>query len=134
MEPKQNTSGKAVADGILPFDHDKRVSKLVGHDVQQTQHAEATPPILDRRFHARYQELGTTSESESLRCEGNEEEPPEPRSFQRSMSPTTMQRNKNAYYEKVGEEGVNNMHRFTLYETSTRFYLVGQDIMEKHFR
>jgi hypothetical protein len=134
MESKQNASGKMAADGILPSDYEERESKFVSHDVQQAQHAEATPPILDRRLDARYQELGTSSENESLRCEGDEEEPPEPRSFKRSMSPTTMQRNKNACYEKVGEEGVNNMHRFTLYETTTRFYLVGQDIMEKHFR
>ena len=66
--------------------------------------------------------------------EGDDEEPPEPKCFQRSHSPETMQRNKNAAYEKVGEEGVGNMHRFTLYETSTRFYLVGQDIMEKQYR
>jgi len=26
------------------------------------------------------------------------------------------------------------MHRFILYETATRFYLVGQDLLEKHFR
>ena len=65
---------------------------------------------------------------------GDDEDPPEPKCFQRSHSPTTMSRNKNAAYEKVGDEGVGNMHRFTLYETSTRFYLVGQDIMEKQYR
>jgi hypothetical protein len=64
----------------------------------------------------------------------DEEVPQEPKSFQRSSSPSVMQRNKNAVYDKVGEEGVNNMHRFTLYETSTRFYLIGQDAMETHFR
>jgi len=58
----------------------------------------------------------------------------EAKSFQRSNSPSVMQRNKSAAYEKVGDEGINSMHRFTLYETSTRFYLVGQDSMDKHFR
>jgi hypothetical protein len=71
---------------------------------------------------------------ESLEFEGDEEEPAEPQSFQRSTSPTLMQRNKGAAYEKVGEEGVNKMHKFSLYETSTRFYLVGGDVMDKHFR
>jgi phosphatidylinositol 3,5-bisphosphate 5-phosphatase len=32
------------------------------------------------------------------------------------------------------EERTHIMHRFHLYETSTRFYLVGQDIAERHFR
>jgi phosphatidylinositol 3,5-bisphosphate 5-phosphatase len=32
------------------------------------------------------------------------------------------------------EEQTHIMHRFILYETSTRFYLVGQDIAERHFR
>jgi hypothetical protein len=64
----------------------------------------------------------------------DEEIPQEPKSFQRSSSPSVMQRNKNAVYDKVGEDGINNMHRFTLYETSARFYLVGQDAVDKHFR
>jgi hypothetical protein len=64
----------------------------------------------------------------------DEEISQEPKSFQRSSSPSATQRNKNAVYDKVGEEGVNNMHRFTLYETSARFYLVGQDATDKHFR
>jgi phosphatidylinositol 3,5-bisphosphate 5-phosphatase len=33
-----------------------------------------------------------------------------------------------------GDDGIKSMHRFMLYETSTRFYLVGQDILEEHFR
>jgi hypothetical protein len=33
-----------------------------------------------------------------------------------------------------GDDGIKSMHRFMLYETSTRFYLVGQDILETHFR
>jgi hypothetical protein len=74
------------------------------------------------------------SEASSFITGGDEEEPPEPKCFQRSSSPGVMQRNKNAAYEKVGDEGVGNMHRFTLYETSTRFYLVGQDVMEKQYR
>lgn len=65
---------------------------------------------------------------------GKEEEPPEPESFKRSQSPATMQRNKTAQYGKVGEHGINKMHRFSLYETSTRFYLIGADVMDKQFR
>jgi hypothetical protein len=33
-----------------------------------------------------------------------------------------------------GSQSFRTMHRFLLYETATRFYLVGQDLLEKHFR
>lgn len=55
--------------------------------------------------------------------------------FQRTHSPNSdMKRNKGAEYEKVGDQGVCKMHKFTLYETATRYYIVGQDVMEKRFR
>jgi len=76
----------------------------------------------------------TSPKNGSLRLEGDEEEPPEPRSFERSTSPATMQKTKGAAYVKLGESGINNMHRFSLYETGTRFYLVGGDVMDKQFR
>ncbi|KAF2736109.1 polyphosphoinositide phosphatase-like protein Fig4 [Polyplosphaeria fusca] len=57
-----------------------------------------------------------------------------PGSFQRSTSPSAMQKNKNAAYGKVGEDGINRMHKFTLYETSTRFYLIGADVLERQYR
>lgn len=33
-----------------------------------------------------------------------------------------------------GSRAYRAMHRFILYETATRFYLIGQDLLEKHFR
>lgn len=57
------------------------------------------------------------------------------KSFQRSTSPTpAAQRNKGAEYQKVGEEGVCKMHKFSLYETASRYYLVGGDIVDQKFR
>ncbi|KAF2788723.1 polyphosphoinositide phosphatase-like protein Fig4 [Melanomma pulvis-pyrius CBS 109.77] len=73
-------------------------------------------------------------ETESMKFDGEEEDPSVPASFQRSTSPAAMQKNKGAEYEKVGEEGINRMHKFSLYETSTRFYLVGADNMDRHYR
>ncbi|ORX95799.1 SacI homology domain-domain-containing protein [Clohesyomyces aquaticus] len=73
-------------------------------------------------------------DAESMKLDGDEEDPAIPVSFQRSTSPAVMQRNKGAGYEKVGEDGINRMYKFSLYETSTRFYLVGADIMDKHYR
>ena len=67
--------------------------------------------------------------------EDEDEEPARARGFQRSASPTSaMQRNKGALYEKVGEEGICKMHRFSLYETTSRYYLVGGDVTDRKFR
>ncbi|KAF4611333.1 hypothetical protein G7Y89_g15680 [Cudoniella acicularis] len=55
--------------------------------------------------------------------------------FQRTRSPgSDMKRNKGAVYEKVGDQGVCKMHKFSLYETATRYYIVGADVMDKRFR
>ncbi|KAK7537810.1 polyphosphoinositide phosphatase-like protein Fig4 [Phyllosticta citricarpa] len=62
------------------------------------------------------------------------EEPAEPKSFERYNSPAAMHRNRITAYEKVDEDGIHKMHKFTLYETSHRFYLVGADVTDMHFR
>lgn len=55
--------------------------------------------------------------------------------FQRDTSPNSdLKRNKGAVYEKVGEKGVCKMHKFSLYETAMRYYIVGADMMDKRFR
>ncbi|KFY02639.1 hypothetical protein O988_02015 [Pseudogymnoascus sp. VKM F-3808] len=41
---------------------------------------------------------------------------------------------KGAAHEKPGAQGVCKMHKFTVYETATRYYLVGADIMDQKFR
>ncbi|KAI9778244.1 MAG: phosphatidylinositol-3,5-bisphosphate 5-phosphatase [Candelina submexicana] len=57
------------------------------------------------------------------------------KSYDRTISPSsTLLRNRGAVYEKVGEEGVCKMHKFSLYETATRYYIVGGDIMDRRFR
>ena len=73
-----------------------------------------------------------TSQAQS---DGEDEEPATAQSFPRSTSPaSTAQRNRGAVYQKVGEEGVCKMHRFSLYETATRYFLVGGDNVDKKFR
>ena len=68
-------------------------------------------------------------------ADDEDEEPAIPKSFNRSASPTSaFQRNRGAQYEKVGEEGVCKMHKFSLYETASRYYLVGGDIMDHKYR
>ena len=66
---------------------------------------------------------------------GEDEEHATAKVFQRSASPTApTQRSKGAGYQKVGEEGVCKMHKFSLYETTSRFFLVGGDITDRKFR
>jgi hypothetical protein len=73
-------------------------------------------------------------ETESIKFGGEEEDPAVGVPFQRPSSPATVYKAKGVAYQKVGENGINRMHKFSLYETSTRFYLVGADIMEKQYR
>lgn len=54
---------------------------------------------------------------------------------ERTSSPTAdLKRSKAAPSEKVGNQGVCKMHRFSLYETATRYYVVGADVMDRRFR
>lgn len=67
--------------------------------------------------------------------DSGDEEPAVAACFERSTSPTTaLQRNKGAEYHRVGEEGVAKMHRFSVYETTSNFYLVGADVLDRKFR
>ena len=72
-------------------------------------------------------------DTEEIKFDREDEDPAIPESFARSSSPTT-QKNKGAAYEKLREEGIKRMHKFSLYETTTRFYLVGADIMDTYYR
>lgn len=70
-----------------------------------------------------------------VQSDGEDEERVTAKSFPRSISPASAaQRNRGAVYQKVGEEGVCQMHRFSLYETASRYYLVGGDIVDRKFR
>ncbi|KAG9241586.1 SacI homology domain-containing protein [Calycina marina] len=64
-----------------------------------------------------------------------DEEGPVAQPFQRNSSPSQdNKRNKGAGYGKVGDQGVCKMHKFSLYETAMRYYLVGADVMDRRFR
>lgn len=72
---------------------------------------------------------------DSKRTENRDEEPSVAKSFERSASPrSALHRNKGAIVEKVGESGVLRMHKFSLYETVSKFYIVGADLLDRHFR
>ncbi len=74
------------------------------------------------------------AESESTKFGGEEDDPTVGVNLKRPASPATVHKVKGLTYQKVGEGGVHRMHKFSLYETSTRFYLVGADIMEQQYR
>jgi hypothetical protein len=58
-----------------------------------------------------------------------------PQPFQRSTSlDSDTKENTGAEYDKIGGQGVCKMHKFSLYETVTRYYLVGADVMDRRFR
>ncbi|MCJ1477734.1 phosphatidylinositol-3,5-bisphosphate 5-phosphatase [Lambiella insularis] len=57
------------------------------------------------------------------------------KTFQRSASPNSrLLQSKGTRYEKVGENGSSRMHKFSLYETASRFYIVGADVMDRKFK
>ena len=65
----------------------------------------------------------------------SDEEDEDPNSFPSAHSaPSTEQHDRGSPYQKLGEEGLCQMHRFRLYETASRFYLVGADVGERRFR
>ncbi|KAL8953381.1 MAG: hypothetical protein Q9222_000758 [Ikaeria aurantiellina] len=67
--------------------------------------------------------------------DSDDEEPATAACFERSTSPVSaLYRHKAAEYETVGEAGVCRMHRFSLYETSSRFYMIGSDVLDQRFR
>lgn len=64
--------------------------------------------------------------------EEDDEEPRVATSFERESSPTSAQKHRSGL--DVEDEGINRMHKFTLYETATRFYMVGINLAETRFR
>ena len=78
----------------------------------------------------------TSASADRMDLDDEEEELDISKSFQniRSPSPSVMQRNKGALVGRVGDEGATKMHKFTLYETTNNFYIVGTDLLDLAFR
>ncbi|KAK5938388.1 phosphatidylinositol-3,5-bisphosphate 5-phosphatase [Knufia obscura] len=49
-------------------------------------------------------------------------------------SPELFQRNRGAVVHNVGDDGVMQMHRFTLYETQSLYYIIGSDMLRESYR
>ncbi|CAL5873255.1 uncharacterized protein PFLUO_LOCUS7524 [Penicillium psychrofluorescens] len=65
--------------------------------------------------------------------DGEDEEPRVATSFERESSPTSAQKFRSGL-DNNEDEGISRMHKFTLYETATRFYMVGINMAETRFR
>ncbi|KAF8246186.1 hypothetical protein K440DRAFT_586159 [Wilcoxina mikolae CBS 423.85] len=66
-------------------------------------------------------------------ADDKDEEPSVPKSFDRTAA--AKPEPKSHDYDSVsGEYAVRRMHRFTLYETTTRYYIVGSDLLDQQFR
>ncbi|KAJ5690624.1 Polyphosphoinositide phosphatase [Penicillium macrosclerotiorum] len=75
---------------------------------------------------------GEPSISSDFPIEEDDEEPRVATSFEREASLPSTQKNRSGL--DVEEEGINRIHKFTLYETATRFYMVGINLAETRFR
>jgi hypothetical protein len=75
---------------------------------------------------------GAHSVSSEIPAEEEDEEPRVATSFERESSPISAQKHRSGL--DLEDEGLNRMHKFTLYETATRFYIVGINLAETRFR
>lgn len=70
-----------------------------------------------------------------IRTNGEEVDRPNEYTSSRLTSPAPTARGKNVkVHEKADNEGICRIHRFWLYETAKRFYVVGGDVLERKFR
>jgi len=118
---KQFLPAKAANDGVYNWVIDKGVAATPMSFPQLSNDAPSTPG-----------QLGSQIQSED---EDEDEELANGQFFPKSTSPVSAeQHKKGAVYQKVAEEGLCQMHRFKMYETASRYYVVGADIGERKFR
>lgn len=105
------------------------------HDIPAGQ-AGKTSPDIPSFSHPRESSLSSPrTVLPGISSEGEDEEQATAKCFQRSSSPLSANPGTKATeYHKVGEKGVCKLHKFSLYETASRYYLVGGDIVDKKFR
>ena len=133
LPPKSPTSDQEAAKGIderLSQRSSEQSGEVQGADTEMASVALAPFPQLSNNApnSPKIAAKQTTSD-------GEDEEPATAKGFQRSASPrSALLRNKEAVYHNVGEEGICKMHKFSLYETASRYYLVGGDVTDRKFR
>ena len=84
---------------------------------------------------SRHPHISQDDKADSALLDHADTEAAVPSSFDQTSSPgATILPSHGAQYEKIGEGGVCKLHKFSLYETATRYYLVGGDILDSRFR
>jgi phosphatidylinositol 3,5-bisphosphate 5-phosphatase len=130
------SSGQSFADG-----HSRPAPAMtsqpnadIGDSAREDQNIPKFAPLQNHPPNSTVR-LKKSRNDSSLGGEGSDDESGVAEPFERTSSPTTdLRRNKIAVYEKVGDQGVCKMHKFSLYETATRYYIVGADVMDQRFR
>ncbi|BDD55286.1 phosphatidylinositol-3,5-bisphosphate 5-phosphatase [Monascus purpureus] len=66
--------------------------------------------------------------------DGEDEDPRVATSFERDAWSTSARKDPRAYLDHDWEDGFRRIHKLSLYETATRFYIVGTDMSDTQFR
>ena len=127
-------TGSSEPDAI-PINHDSQMitdGLRVNDATSEGEELVKTLPSPTSSTHTPSSELRISREEEN----GANDRTANAKAFPGSTSPSlpaciTMD---DAAAEKVGEEGICRMHKYWLYETPQRFYVVGGDVTERKFR
>ena len=98
---------------------------------------ESIEPILESSFPTlrNNSPLSPDMEGRAIPSDGDDKEPVVASSFERTSSPKIpLPKARPPRASDAADEGDCKMHKFSLYETTSRYYLVGADIMDRRFR
>ncbi|KAI1336058.1 SacI homology domain-containing protein [Xylariaceae sp. FL0016] len=120
-----------------PAAHGISNTEPAAQDPPQPKSPEATFPQLKNS--ASSATLAQDAKAQKMRTaveEDNDEEPAVARPFVRTNSPDPSPREPALpdEFEPLPARAASRMHKFTLYETASRYYIVGGDVTEKRFR
>ncbi|EZG06676.1 hypothetical protein H106_03814 [Trichophyton rubrum CBS 735.88] len=144
IKEDNNSPNSSLADSpatvLNPYDP----QRTQGDKNRQTSQQTSNSTSIDNSFEER---RGSTSmlifDDDG---EGGDEEPHVAKSFERTTSPTsaahkgrddTDTRSDGSSMGHAGQDGdlpFAKMHKFSLYETATKYYLVGMDLLDRRFR
>lgn len=120
--------------------HETPLTPLSTHSAAQSHPPTPIPPLAVSQPHVEiqaeltYPQLSNNPPSSPSAgqpfADDKDEEPSVPKSFDRTAGSKPEPKDDDSSYEYA----VRQMHRFTLYETTTRFYIVGSDLLDNQFR
>ncbi|KAI1635607.1 SacI homology domain-containing protein [Biscogniauxia mediterranea] len=135
-EPTEQNGG-SKENGQLP-QGSNQVAQAVGNEAQGSEVSTPKPeepafPLLQNNASA--ETLSQNVQAQKGTEDDNEEEPAVARPFVRTSSPDSSPREGTPHVdERSTARFAYKMHKFTLYETASRYYIVGSDVTEKRYR